>query len=414
MGTPRVSIIIASHNRREVVINTLRQLENCEIDRRDREIIVVDNNSSDGTANTIRELPGVRVLAERRNRGSCAKALALPIAKAPILLFLDDDSYPRPGCVERMLRAFESRPQLGAAGFRVHLPDGSQECSALPHVFVGCGVGLRRAALDAAGGLHTSYFMQAEEYDVSFRLLKAGWDVRIFADLDVEHLKTPQARRSDRTTYYDIRNNLRVIAQHVPECAAAAYRADWELRYRWMAEHAGRLGAYDRGRRAGTARINSDRRRFAGMQPLDAASFERVFCRRRISAAMKTLRDGGVRRIALADLGKNILPFVTGARENRIQVTGIYDSQFAAPGRAYRELPLLDLNALDARRLDAIVVSNTSYVHATRRAEQLRQRIDLPILNWFTPAFEMTTASRSKAYSYQIECEKSATHLDVV
>ncbi len=399
MGRPRVSIIMASHNRREVVLHTLRQLDNCEIDRRDREIIVVDNNSSDGTANAIRELPGVRVLAERRNRGSCAKAMALPIAKAPILLFLDDDSYPRPGCVDRMLRAFESRPQLGAAGFRVHLPDGSQECSALPHVFVGCGVGLRKAALDSAGGLRTSYFMQAEEYDVSFRLLNAGWDVRLFADLDVEHLKTPQARRSDRTTYYDIRNNLRVIAQHLPECAAAEYRADWELRYRWMAEQAGRRSAYDHGRRAGAARASSDQRRSAGLQRLDATSFERVFCWRRIGAAMRNLRSGGVRRIALADFGKNILPFIVGARENRIQVAGIYDRQFAGPGRDYRGLPIVDLNVLDARQLDAIIVSNTSYVHATRRAEQLRERFDLPILNWFTPPLETTLESLPALHS---------------
>lgn len=399
MGTPRVSIIIASHNRRDVVLNTLRQLENCEIDRRDREIIVVDNNSSDGTANALRELSGIRVLAERRNRGSCAKALALPIAKAPILLFLDDDSHPRPGCVERMLRAFESRPQLGAAGFRVHLPDGSQECSALPHVFVGCGVGLRRTALEGAGGLRTSYFMQAEEYDVSFRLLKAGWDVRIFADLDVEHLKSPQSRRSNRTTYYDIRNNLRVIAQHLPEYAADNYRADWELRYRWMAEQAGNLLAYVRGQRAGAARVASDRRRSANMSPLDAATFEQVFCWRRISAAMRNLRAGGVKRIALAGFGKNILPFVVGARENRIQIAGIYDNPFAGHRREYRGLPIFDLNALDAGRLDAIVVSNTSYVHASRRAEQLRAQFELPILNWFTPPFETTNMSRSVTYS---------------
>lgn len=394
MSTPLVSIIIATHNRREVVLNTLRQLENCGIDRSQREVIIVDNNSHDGTAEAVREIPGVRVLAERRNRGSCAKALAVPLARAPFLLFLDDDSYPRPGCLERMLNLFDDQPQLGAAGFRVHLPDGSQECSALPHVFVGCGVGLRKAALEQSGGLRASYFMQAEEYDLSFRLMEAGWDVRIFADLDVEHLKSPQARRSARTTYYDIRNNLRVIAQHIPAFAANEYRADWMLRYRWLAEQSASGPAFERGVRAGDARARSDNRRNT-RNPLDRAAFERVFGWRRISNAMKNLSKGGVRAIALADFGKNILPFVLGARENRIRIVGVFDSRFAAPSRTYRGIPLIALETLAQAGLDAIIVSNTSYVHATARAEWLRARFQLPVLNWFPapdPSFSSPTS----------------------
>jgi putative ABC transport system substrate-binding protein len=48
---------------------------------------------------------------------------------------------------------------------------------ALPGVFVGCGVGLRAEAYAESGGLDRTFFMQAEEYDLSFRLAVAGWEV---------------------------------------------------------------------------------------------------------------------------------------------------------------------------------------------------------------------------------------------
>ena len=146
-----------------------------------------------------------------------------------------------------MCAHFEADPRLGAAGFTVHLPDGSQECSALPHVFVGCGVGLRASALQEVGGLDLSFFMQAEEYDLSWRLLQADWKVKIFEDLQVDHLKSPLARRSERTTFYDIRNNLRIIARYLPQPFADIYLEDWLQRYAWIAESAGHTDAFERG-----------------------------------------------------------------------------------------------------------------------------------------------------------------------
>ena len=53
-----------------------------------------------------------------------------------------------------------------------------------------------RLTVREVGGLDRTFFMQAEEYDLSFRLLAAGGKVEIFGDLAVDHWKTPQARRS--------------------------------------------------------------------------------------------------------------------------------------------------------------------------------------------------------------------------
>lgn len=379
---PRVSIILATHNRRDVVLNTLRKFDDCGLDAHEREVIVVDNASSDGTADAAAAAQGVRVFPQSRNLGACAKGLGIRHARAEHVLFVDDDSYPRPGCLLRMLRAFERMPRLGAAGFTAHLPDGSQECSALPHVFVGCGVGFRTAALRAAGGLDLSLFMAAEEYDLSFRLLRSGWQVETFADLQVDHLKSPQARQSERISYYDIRNNLLIARRYLPDEAARIYAADWTLRYRWLAERSGHVAAFERGLRAGRWRALTDGLRRA-RTPLSDEAFESAFSWRRVQREMGRLASLGVRRIVLAEWGKNAYAFVRGAARAGLTVTAIADDRFAAPRREYRGIPMLHTAEALRMRHDAVIVSNTSYVHAERRSADLRSIANAPVHCWF-------------------------------
>lgn len=387
---PRVSIVLATHNRRDVVTHTLDVLAECGLDRTDYESIVVDNASTDGTAEAINGRPGVHVIRLDHNRGSCAKAAGAERATGSLIVFLDDDARPRPGALEMMIRHFERNAVLGAAGFTVHLSDGTRECSALPHVFVGCGVGFRARALRGVGGLDASFFMQAEEYDLSFRLLNAGWRVEAFADLHVDHLKTPAARQSARTAYYDVRNNLRVIGRYLPPPFRAVYHTDWLQRYRWLAERNGHASAFRRGVLAGRLWRTLEQNRFR-TQRLSATTLESVFCWADVRMRMEQLRGQGYRRILLADLGKNVFAFHRGAAEAGLNVTAIADDRFAAVGRTYRGTPVVPTREGLSCRVDAVVVSNTSYVHAEARAEALARATALPVFNWFdSPGAELS------------------------
>ena len=391
---PQVSFVMATHNRRDVVVATLGRLAACGLCRADYEIIVVDNASTDGTPDaTAGEVDTLLRLS--RNAGSCAKAFGMERAAGRYVVFLDDDSFPHPGAVPRMIDHFESDPRLGAAGFTVHLPDGRLEGGALPGVFVGCGVGFRTEALRAVGGLDPTFFMQAEEYDLSFRLVAAGWTVKVFDDLHVDHLKTVQARKSDRTTFYDIRNNLRVTARFLPSPYYAVYRRDWLERYRWLAEQDHHEDAYRRGVRAGRRHEAIERRAY-GDRRLRPEALEEFFCWAFVRRQMTDLVDSSVHRIVLADLGKNVFAFHQAARALGVEVLAIGDDRFTAPGRRYRGIRVLPRD--EALRLgpDAVVVSNAGPIHAARTERELAACCSLPVHSWFSAS---SAAGRSRFHS---------------
>ena len=302
-------------------------------------------------------------------------------ARGEYVVFLDDDSCPHAGSIARMIALFGADARLGAAGFMVHLPNGGCEAGALPDIFVGCGVGLRAEALRAVGGLDRTLFMQAEEYDLSFRLIQAGWAVKTFTDLHVDHLKIQQARVNGRTVYYDIRNNLIVGARYLPDHVVIPLLQDYTQRYRWLAAEGNKLDAYERGRREGWRRRQAERRAYTRWR-LTHATFESLFRFAEIEQHMQALAKRGVERIMLADLGKHVYPFVRAAHLAGLVITCVADDRFACPGRRYRGVPVSTvpegLNTAPA----AIVVSNTSCVRARACQQRLAKVTDIPVYRW--------------------------------
>ncbi|MCO6438923.1 MAG: glycosyltransferase [Phycisphaerae bacterium] len=373
--------MLATRGRLPVVRDTLHALETLDLPRSQYEVIVVDNDSRDGTRGAVR-MRADRLIGLRRNLGSCAKAFGVSRARGRYVLFLDDDSVPRPGSIPRMLDRFNNDPGLACAGFTVELPDGRRESSALPGVFVGCGVGFRTDALRAVGGLDRFLFMQAEEFDVCFRIAEAGWKVGVFADLLVDHLKTPRGRRSGRTAYFDTRNNLLVIDRHIPGHAREVYRRDWVQRYRWLALREGLLDACRRGQRDALRMLT----RHSGInpRPLGPRTFEAFFRWDDVHRRMVALADSGVRRILLADLGKNVFPFVRGARLAGIDPIAIADDRFCRPGRIYRGIAILPPFEAVRGSFDAVVVANMAAALSAASADRWRNRTDRPVHDWFS------------------------------
>lgn len=340
---------------------------------------MVDNASTDNTADDVtKRFPAVHIIGLTENKGSCAKAYGADEADGEFVLFLDDDSYPRPGSIDRMFAHFAADPTLAAAGFRVHLPDGREESSALPGVFVGCGVGLRRSALIQCGGLDRDLFMQAEEYDLSFRLAAYGWRTKVYNDLHVDHEKSPQSRCSARPAYLDTCNNLLVAARYIPDKYLAQIFDDWTTRYTWLYSEPDQAEAVNRAITKGRIHRQADRQLYASHR-LQPAAFERYFNHNIIRNRMLRLRNQQVQRILLGRFGKNIHPFVAGARCAGIQVAAIADDTFAAPNRTYRGVPILPIARALKLDYDAAIVADSSPAHAYAALDQFRPLTDRPV-----------------------------------
>lgn len=373
-----MSFVLTTHNRRDVLLHTLDRIGCCGLPRAEYETIVVDNASSDGTCVAVRErFPSVLVLRQPVNRGPCAKNAALAIARGRFVIFLDDDSYPEPGSVRRMVGHFESDPRLGAAVFTITLPDGNLECSAYPNVCIGCGTGFRREALRQVGGLPEDFFMAAEEYDLSLRLLDAGWRVEPFDDLHVTHLKSPASRFPGRIARLDARNNTLLAMRYFPEKWRVAYAVEWLERYRLLAAANHMTPAFWAGAIEGLARGLT-----LEHQPVSDAAFEQ-FARveateSRLSELTRTL---GLRRVLFCDLGKNILAYRQAAGHCGLEVLGIADARLGGLGLRFRGLPLLSDQAALQLPFDAVVISNLSPIHARSRAQFWRQVQRRPVLD---------------------------------
>jgi GT2 family glycosyltransferase len=357
------------------------------------ETILVDNASTDGTAEMVAQrFTSVRVLPQKKNLGPCSKNAGLPHARGEFVVFLDDDSYPTPESLGNMIRHFRADPSLGAAVFDAILPDGSRECSAYPSVFIGCGVGFRREVLQAVGGLPDDFFMQAEEYDLSLRILNAGWRIERFLDLRVMHRKSPTARIHTRAARLDVRNNLLVIARHFPRRWVCPFAWDWMRRYRWIAQSKG--WRYRMGFWVGLIQGLISSLRPGQRRPISDEAFEQFSMLDQIHRWMeRTIAEAGYRRILLLDVGKNILPFRLAAEACGIEIVAIADPRLARPGRKYHGISVIRDEEARQLKFDAAVIANVSPVHVALRREQWRSIDARPVLDIYQSEVSLIAAA---------------------
>jgi hypothetical protein len=309
-----------------------------------------------------------------------------------------------------MISHFDEDPRLGAAIFDVTLPDGRKEASAYPDVFIGAGTALRTAALRAlpanSGGrggryLPADFFMQAEEYDLSFRLIAAGYSVQRFWDMPLMHLKAPGARIGQRTTHLDVRNNLYLLAKYLPEPLCHQFAADWLSRYWRMALnrdleqpphpiHGTHKQSFVRGANQGLQEWSHQRQGERHLLPPPA--IERIFkfteIEKRLARAKHSL---GLQRIAFADFGKNMLPFYQASQSLGLTAVAVVDDPLSGePGTVdYRGIPLIPLTAFREQQrsnnVEALILTTISPVHAARRIAALQRSLPgLPVIDLFT------------------------------
>jgi len=218
---PAVSAIFVSYNTASLTCRAIQTLK-AQLDLTRDEVIVVDNASSDDTAERVAaEHPDVRWIANPVNNGfGAANNIGMRAAHNPLLLLVNTDAFVQPGAVDAMCRHLESDDAYGVVGPRLLNEDRSlqRSCFAFPtpaqawrealalHYLLpgierwghdearavgfvsGACMLVRRAVFEQTGGFDERFFMYSEESDWQRRIRDAGWAVRFTPEAQVVHL----------------------------------------------------------------------------------------------------------------------------------------------------------------------------------------------------------------------------------
>jgi GT2 family glycosyltransferase len=214
---PRASIVIPVYNQFAHTLACLRAIA-AHPPHAAIEVIVVDDGSSDDTERCLQRVDGLRYLRRAQNGGfiaSCNDGASL--ARGDYLVFLNNDTLPQPGWLERLLATFDANPGTGLVGAQLVYPDGRlQEAGGIvfadgsasnfgrfespnhpSYSYVreadycsGAAIALPRAVFDALGGFDRRYApAYYEDTDLAFAVRASGLKVLYQPEARVVHLE---------------------------------------------------------------------------------------------------------------------------------------------------------------------------------------------------------------------------------
>jgi GT2 family glycosyltransferase len=202
------TVVIATHDRRDRLLATLGHF--ADLDDRPP-VVVVDNASTDGTAEAVRHHhPWAEVIRCERPVGPAARTLGARAARTPLVAFNDDDSWWPPGALRRAVELFDRHPRLGLLAARIVVEPGARPdptCVAMresplppaapgPRVmgFLACGAVVRRSAFLEAGGFDPRFGFGGEEELLCIDMTAAGWELAYAEEVVAHHEPAPGTR----------------------------------------------------------------------------------------------------------------------------------------------------------------------------------------------------------------------------
>lgn len=249
------------------------------------ELVLVDNGSSDATAEVLRSFCAsgrapARYVHEPKPGLATARNAGLSAAEGELIVFTDDDCYPEPNFLVEAKRAFED-PAVGFAGGRILLFDPTDAPVTIlesrdpayfpPHTYIrtgkiqGANMAFRRAALEQLGGFDPlfgsgSYF-PAEDIDAVAGVNLLGWAGAYAPEMVVHHHHgRKSADLKSLFKQYDLGRGA-----YLMKLFAERGRLDWYL-----------IGLVDNLRRAPRRPLGALREFMGGLDYLRRAKFGRI------------------------------------------------------------------------------------------------------------------------------------------
>ncbi|MDI6872263.1 MAG: glycosyltransferase [Bacillota bacterium] len=229
---PEISVVIVTYNRcdslREVLVSVAGQ------GGVSKEIIVIDNGSTDGTAQMVSsEFPEARLLRLPENLGpALGRNIGIVNANGEFLFFLDDDALlADDSALSRIVSRLRGDDSIGVLVCHVRNAETGQICNwpsprkapseyankefdilAFPE-----GVtAFRKEALAHTGLYPGNFFRQAEGLDLAIRMVDAGYRIVYYPQVLALHKEFGRKAYSRQIAYFNVRNNLWIPWKYFP------------------------------------------------------------------------------------------------------------------------------------------------------------------------------------------------------
>ena len=260
-----VTVVIVSWNTRDLVANCLRSIAdstNLGGQGIQFEVYVVDNASTDGTAELQNDFRWVRFIANEDNVGFArANNQVVESSAGDYVILLNPDTIVNSGALEKLVRFMEDNPGVGATGPKVLNPDGTMQLSCYPNptllrelgrlfrlrrllpdssysmgewsgesprevdIIQGACLVIRRSAVDDAGVLDEDFFIYSEDFDFCYRLRKHGWRLFWIPTAEVVHFGGQSTSQNSASMFLHLHGaKLLFFRKHYGRYKTALYK----------------------------------------------------------------------------------------------------------------------------------------------------------------------------------------------
>lgn len=236
-----LSVIIVNYNVKELLENCIQSVIAASKNLK-TEIIIVDNNSFDGSVNYISnkfaDFSNVKIIPSEVNLGFAkANNLAVEKSQGKYLLILNPDTILQEDTLEKCLAYYEDTPSIGCLTCKLILPNGKLDLAcrrsfptpsvALYRIFglsklfpksrifgkynltyldenqtyevdavVGAFMFLSKNVFELIGGFDEDYFMYGEDLDLCYKIKKAGYKIFYYSGTSIIHYKGESTKKS--------------------------------------------------------------------------------------------------------------------------------------------------------------------------------------------------------------------------
>ncbi len=235
-----LSIIIVSYNTKDLLKECLISIYK-NISQIKFEILVIDNNSRDGSPEMVeKKFPKVKLIKNRENKGfAAANNIGIKKSKGKYLLLLNSDTLVSPDSLEEMVKFMDRTPEAGVVGGKLLNPDGSlqsfgrgrslkqpreREIKEVTWVEGSCLM-VRREVVNEVGLMDENFFFYSEDMDWCRRIRLARWKIFVLPQAKIIHYGGRSIKRGNSKIISEAyQSGYYYVKKHFGKFAEAIYR----------------------------------------------------------------------------------------------------------------------------------------------------------------------------------------------